>query len=158
IRDAERFGFECPLDRWRKVRAEIHEEVCTHGYDAARNCFVQSYGSKYLDASLLQLPVLGFLPPDDPRILGTIAAIERELRRDIFVRRYHTASSVDGLPGSEGSFRACSFWLVDAYALCGRRREAEALFDGLVALGNDLGLFSEEYDSTHRRMLGNFPQ
>jgi GH15 family glucan-1,4-alpha-glucosidase len=158
IKDAEHYGFVCELNRWRAIRAEIHEEVCTHGFDAQRNCFVQAYGSQQLDASLLLIPTLGFLPPDDPRVLGTIAEIERELKHDIFVHRYNTESKVDGLQGNEGSFLACSFWLVDAYAMCGRRQEAEMLFERLVALGNDVGLFAEEHDSTQGRMLGNFPQ
>ncbi len=158
IKDAQQFGFTCPLERWRRVRDEIHAEVCERGYDAKRNCFVQAYGSKQLDASLLLIPVLGFLSADDPRVRGTIEAIEQNLRHDIFVHRYDTASKVDGLSGGEGSFLACSFWLVDAYAMCGRRREAEEMFERLLALANDVGLFAEEYDPKQQRMLGNFPQ
>jgi len=157
IKDAEQFHFECPLDRWRSIRDRIHEQVCTRGFDARRNCFVQSFESQQLDASLLQIPTLGFLPPDDPRVLGTLQAIERELLNDVFVHRYNTATSVDGLPAGEGSFLACSFWLVDAYVMCGRRQEAQRLFDRLLELGNDLGLFAEQYDPANRQMLGNFP-
>lgn len=158
IKDAEHFGFECPFERWRPVRDRIHSEVCERGYDAERNTFVQAYGSSQLDASLLLIPILGFLPADDPRVLGTIAAIERELRDDILVRRYNSQTTDDGLPPGEGCFLACSFWLVDAYAMCGRWTEAEALFERLLALANDLGLYAEEYDPRRRRMLGNFPQ
>jgi GH15 family glucan-1,4-alpha-glucosidase len=158
IKDAEHFGLACTLELWRTLRERIHAEVCARGFDKQRNCFVQAYGSQQLDASLLLIPTLGFLPPDDPRVHGTIAAIERELKHDIFVHRYNTASKVDGLRGGEGSFLACSFWLVDAYVMCGRRGEAEALFERLVALGNDVGLFAEEYDPVQGRMLGNFPQ
>jgi GH15 family glucan-1,4-alpha-glucosidase len=158
IKDAEQFQFDCPLDRWRGIRDRIHHEVCTRGFDARRNCFVQAFGSQQLDASLLQIPVLGFLPPDDPRVRGTLEAVEKELLSDIFVHRYNTTSSVDGLPAGEGSFLACSFWLVDAYAMCGRRQDAEALFARLLELGNDLGLFAEQYDPAERQMLGNFPQ
>jgi GH15 family glucan-1,4-alpha-glucosidase len=158
IKDAEQYDFTCPLAHWRAIRAQIHEEVCTRSYDPDRNCFVQAYASKQLDASLLLIPVLGFLPANDPRVLGTITAIERELKHGIFVHRYDTAARVDGLSGNEGSFLACSFWLVDAYAMCGRRQEAEDLFERLLALGNDVGLFAEEYDGEEHRMLGNFPQ
>ena len=162
IKDAEHYGFACPLERWREVRARIHAEVCARGFDATRNCFVQAYGSQQLDASLLLIPTLGFLPPEDSRVRGTVEAIERDLLRDGFVLRYNTASSqehnVDGLSGHEGSFLACSFWLVDAYLMCGRRDDAEALFERLLALANDVGLFAEEYDPSQCRMLGNFPQ
>jgi GH15 family glucan-1,4-alpha-glucosidase len=158
IKDAEHYGFECPFDHWRVSRDEIHAEVCRRGYDAERNCFVQAYGSDQLDASLLLIPTLGFLPGSDPRVQGTVAAIERTLKQDIFVRRYDTASNVDGLAGDEGAFLACSFWLVDAYVMCGRRAEAEALFGKLLAIGNDVGLFAEQYDAAQRHMLGNFPQ
>lgn len=158
IRDAERQGFECPLDDWRATRAEIHAIVCEKGYDAERNTFVQAFGSRELDASLLLIPALGFLPADDPRVLGTIVAIERSLLRDGFVRRYDTHTTDDGLPVGEGTFLACSFWLVDAYAMCGRVQEAVALFERLLSLCNDVGLLAEQYDPTRRRMLGNFPQ
>jgi GH15 family glucan-1,4-alpha-glucosidase len=147
-----------PTDRWRVLRAAIHEDVCRHGFDAARNAFVQSYGSRDLDASLLMIPLVGFLPAEDPRVRGTVAAIERELRADGFVRRYTTESGVDGLPPGEGVFLACSFWLVDNLVLLGRRPEARRLFDRLLALRNDVGLLAEQYDPRARRLLGNFPQ
>jgi GH15 family glucan-1,4-alpha-glucosidase len=158
VRAAERIGRDAPVARWRAVRDAIHAEVCARGYDAARGSFVQSYGSQELDASLLLLPVFGFLPADDPRILGTVAAIERELVVDGLVIRYRTESRADGLPPGEGAFLACSFWLADNYLLQGRRDEARALFDRLVALANDVGLLAEQYDPRGRRMLGNFPQ
>jgi GH15 family glucan-1,4-alpha-glucosidase len=158
IKDAERFGFTCPVQQWSEIRDRIHEQVCERGYDSRRNCFVQSYGSDQLDASLLLIPQLGFLPADDERVLGTVRAIERELLTDGFVRRYNTTAVDDGLPAGEGVFLACTFWLADAYAMCGRREEAEALFQRLVGIANDVGLFAEEYDPVRRRMLGNFPQ
>jgi GH15 family glucan-1,4-alpha-glucosidase len=158
IRSAEEFGMEAPLDRWRKTRDAIHEQVCARGFDAERNSFVQSYGVKALDASLLLIPVVGFLPPSDPRVVGTVAAIERELVRDGLVIRYDTGESKDGLPPGEGAFLACSFWLVDNYVLQGRKDEAQALFDRLLALRNDVGLLAEEYDPVAKRQLGNFPQ
>ncbi|HEX4153813.1 MAG TPA: glycoside hydrolase family 15 protein [Steroidobacteraceae bacterium] len=159
IKDAERDGLEAPLERWRQVRDAIHAEVCARGFDARRNAFVQSYESAHLDASLLLIPQVGFLPPDDPRVLGTIAAIERELIVDGgMVLRYSTESGVDALPPGEGAFLPCSFWLADCYALTGRRAEAEALFERLLSLSNDVGLFAEEYDPHRRGMLGNFPQ
>jgi len=145
-------------DRWRALRAEIHEDVCRHGFDAALGSFVQSYGSRELDASLLQIPIVGFLPADDPRVVGTIAAVERGLMADGFVMRYRSETAPDGLPAGEGAFLACSFWLVDAYVLQGRWDEARALFDRLVALCNDVGLMSEEYDPRSGRLIGNFPQ
>jgi GH15 family glucan-1,4-alpha-glucosidase len=158
VKDMEAFGREGPLERWRKVRDGIHAQVCAAGYDARRNTFVQSYGSPHLDASLLLIPQVGFLPPTDPRVLGTVAAIERGLVVDGLVRRYSTAADVDGLPPGEGTFLPCSFWLADSLVLTGRRAEGEALFERLLALGNDVGLLSEEYDARGRRMLGNFPQ
>jgi GH15 family glucan-1,4-alpha-glucosidase len=158
IKDALHLGFEAPLERWQQLRAQIHADVCTQGYDPTRNCFVQSYGSSQLDASLLLIPVLGFLPPGDPRVTGTITAIEQTLRLDGRVRRYDPATTDDGLTGDEGAFLACSFWLVDAYAMTGRQAEAEALFDRLLGLLNDVGLLAEEYDPAAQRMLGNFPQ
>jgi GH15 family glucan-1,4-alpha-glucosidase len=158
IADAERDGLEAPLDRWRATRSAIHAEVCVKGYDAGSNAFVQSYESKHLDASLLLIPQVGFLPPDDPRVLGTIAAIERKLVVDGLVLRYATETGVDAMPAGEGAFLPCSFWLADSYALTGRRGEAEALFERLLALCNDVGLLAEEYDPRARRMLGNFPQ
>ena len=158
IRSAERFGLPAPLDRWRKLRGDMHETICRQGFDAARNSFTQSFGAKTLDASLLLIPTVNFLPPTDPRVLGTVAAIERELLRDGFVLRYDTATGDDGLPAGEGAFLACSFWLADNYALQGRRREAEALFERLLSLRNDVGLLAEEYDPKRRCLVGNFPQ
>ena len=158
IKDAEKEDLDAPLERWRSVRERIHAQVCARGFDAANNSFVQSYGSKFLDASLLLIPQVGFLPAEDPRVLGTIAAIEKHLIVKGLVLRYSTATNVDALPAGEGAFLACSFWLADAYALTGRRKEAQALFERLLALGNDVGLFAEEYDPRAKRMLGNFPQ
>jgi GH15 family glucan-1,4-alpha-glucosidase len=158
IRSVEEFGYDGPTDHWRTIRDAIHEQVCTEGYDPAMGSFVQAYGSKLLDASLLLLPVVGFLPATDQRIIGTVAAIERDLMQDGFVRRYNTAGGNDGLSGTEGVFLACSFWLVDNYTMMGRRHDAETLFEKLIALRNDLGLFSEEYDTVNQRMIGNFPQ
>lgn len=158
IKDAEKEGLEGPVDTWREVRDRIHAEVCEKGFDAANNTFVQSYETKYLDASLLLIPQVGFLAADDPRVLGTIGAIEEHLMVDGLVLRYSTATNIDALPAGEGAFLPCSFWLADSYLLTGRRNEAEALFERLLALGNDLGLFAEEYDPRAKRMLGNFPQ
>jgi len=158
IRAAEMLGRDAPLERWRRVRAEIHDEVCRHGFDAGRGCFVQSYGSRQLDASLLLLPMVGFLPPEDPRIRGTVAAIERDLVRGGLVRRYHTEKTDDGLPPGEGAFLACSFWLADNLALQGRLADARDLMERLLGLTNDLGLLAEEYDVAAGRQLGNFPQ
>jgi GH15 family glucan-1,4-alpha-glucosidase len=128
------------------------------GFDARRNAFVQAYGSPHLDASLLLMPQVGFLSPDDPRVLGTIAAIEKGLVVDGLVKRYSTETGVDALPAGEGCFLPCSFWLADCYLLTGRREEGEALFERLLALRNDVGLLAEEYDPRAKRMLGNFPQ
>src|SRR5581483_9698221 len=140
--------------------SRIHAEICERGYDAARNTFTQSYGSRALDASLLILPIIGFLPPHDPRMVGTVAAIERDLIRDGLLMRYSTEDpdSPDGLPPGEGAFLACSFWLVWVYGMMGRGAEARALFERLVALRNDVGLLSEEYDPRTKRLVGNFPQ
>ncbi len=158
VRNIEEFGEEGPLDRWKKLRAEMHEEICKLGFSNDLGAFVQYYGAKELDASVLLLPLVGFLPPEDPRIRSTIAAIEKNLMKDGFVARYNTRSSVDGVSGDEGAFLACSFWMVDNYVLQHRMDEARALFERLLALRNDVGLLSEEYDPKERRMLGNFPQ
>ncbi|MBV8473551.1 MAG: glycoside hydrolase family 15 protein, partial [Hyphomicrobiales bacterium] len=158
VRSIEDFGLEGPLERWRDIRDAIHREVCERGYDPTQNTFVQSFGAEALDASLLLIPLVGFLPAKDPRVLGTLAAIERRLVRNGLVLRYDTNQGTDGLPGGEGAFLACSFWLADNYALAGRSREAQALFERLLALTNDLGLLAEEYDPISRRLLGNFPQ
>ena len=158
IKSAEMYNLPGPLDRWREIREQIHGDVCKHGFDDEVGSFVQSYGSKELDASALLLPAIGFLPPGDPRIIGTVEAIERGLISDGLVRRYDTAKSDDGLPAGEGMFLACSFWLVDAYLMLGRRDDAVALFERLLALRNDLGLLSEEYEPRSGRLVGNFPQ
>jgi GH15 family glucan-1,4-alpha-glucosidase len=146
------------LPRMRALRDRIHRDICEHGFDKKQNAFTQSYGSETLDASQLLMPALGFLPASDPRVQGTIQAIEKNLLREGFVLRYKPEHTQDGLPGSEGAFLACSFWLVDAYAYSGRRREAEALFERLLSLRNDLGLLSEEYEPRSGRLIGNFPQ
>jgi GH15 family glucan-1,4-alpha-glucosidase len=158
IKDAEAGGLEAPLERWRQVRDAIHAQVCERGFDQHSNSFVQAYDSAHLDASLLLIPQVGFLPPDDPRVLGTIAAIERHLVIDGLVLRYATETNVDALPTGEGTFLPCSFWLADCYVLSGRRDEGEALFKRLLSLSNDVGLLAEEYDPRTKRMLGNFPQ
>jgi len=158
VRSIEEFGLEGPVERWREVRSAIHAEVCERGFDPKQNAFVQSFGDTTLDASLLLVPIVGFLPPDDPRVQGTVAAVERKLLRDGFVLRYDTGEQVDGLPPGEGAFLACSFWLVDNYVLLGRYDDASALFERLLALRNDVGLLAEEYDPHKRRQLGNFPQ
>jgi GH15 family glucan-1,4-alpha-glucosidase len=158
VRSIEEFGLDGPIERWREVRSSIHAEVCERGFDPKQNAFVQSFGDATLDASLLLVPIVGFLPPDDPRVQGTVAAIESKLLHDGFVMRYDTGAGVDGLPPGEGAFLACSFWLVDNYVLLGRYTEACALFERLLALRNDVGLLAEEYDPRSGRQLGNFPQ
>jgi GH15 family glucan-1,4-alpha-glucosidase len=158
VRIAERFGLDAPLEHWRRTRQEIHDEVCTRGYDRERRTFTQYYGSRELDASVLNIPLLGFLDPTDERVTGTIDAVWSELGRDGFVSRYSTAETDDGLPGDEGQFLACSFWLAGALALNGRVAEARTLFERLTGLANDLGLLSEEYDVGRGRQVGNFPQ
>jgi GH15 family glucan-1,4-alpha-glucosidase len=154
----ERFGVEGPVARWRRLRDAIHAEVCRQGFDARRQTFVQYYGGTALDASLLMIPLVGFLPPSDERVQGTVAMIERHLMADGLVARYPTTADVDGLPGGEGAFLACTFWLADVLALTGRRDEARRLFERLLGLRNEVGLLSEEYDSVTRRLVGNFPQ
>ncbi len=158
IKDAERYGFAAPLERWKALRARIHAEVCEKAFDRTRNTFVQAYGSHQLDASLLLIPELGFLPADDPRVHGTVEAVEKILLKDGFVLRYDTGETDDGLPPGEGAFLACSFWLVNAYAMIGRRDDAIAMFERLLSLTNDVGLLAEEYDTQHQRQVGNFPQ
>jgi len=161
VKAVEEFGRAGPVERWRKVRDEIHREVCERGFDHELNSFTQSYGSKRLDASLLVIPLVGFLPADDGAVLGTVAAIERELYRDGFVYRYagdDEQAQVDGLPAGEGAFLPCTFWLADNFALQGRLDEAEELFERLLSTRSDLGLLAEEWDPASRRQLGNFPQ
>ncbi|SDZ18252.1 Glucoamylase (glucan-1,4-alpha-glucosidase), GH15 family [Variovorax sp. YR634] len=158
IASATEYGLEGPVERWREVRDEIHAEVCARGYDAASNSFVQYYGADTVDAALLWMPLIGFLPIHDARVQGTIARIEKELIFNGLVYRYRTEKGVDGLEGGEGAFLACSFWLSNVYVAMGKLRKARALFKRLLALGNDLGLFAEEYDPVAQRQLGNFPQ
>jgi GH15 family glucan-1,4-alpha-glucosidase len=158
VKSAESFILPGPIDHWRKLRDQIHKDVCEHGFDKELVSFVRSYGSKELDASLLLMPAIGFLPPNDPRIRATVEAIERGLLIDGLVLRYNTGKSDDGLPAGEGAFLACSFWLVDAYLMLGRREDAVRLFERLLALRNDVGLLSEEYEPRSRRLVGNFPQ
>jgi GH15 family glucan-1,4-alpha-glucosidase len=160
VQAVERFGLEGPVDRWRRLRQDIHDDVCAQGYDADRNTFTQFYGSRGLDAALLLLPRVGFLPWDDPRVPGTVDAVARELDEDGFLLRYRPDADggVDGLPGQEGAFLACTFWLADAYAGLGRTQEAEGLFERLLGLRNDVGLLSEEYDVSAKRQIGNIPQ
>lgn len=158
IKAVETFGCEGPVARWRAVRQAIHDEVCKHGFNPELGSFVQYYGATALDASLLMIPLVGFLPPEDPRVRGTVLAVERDLKRDGFVARYLTDPSIDGLPDGEGAFLACTFWLADNLELIGRHDDAKALFERLLALRNDVGLLSEEYDVERRRLCGNFPQ
>ena len=158
IKDAEQCGLEGSVDQWRTVRDRIHERVCRDGFDASQSSFTQVFGASALDASLLLIPTVGFLPYDDPRVLGTIAAVERVLLRDGYVLRYQSDDGTDGLPAGEGAFLACSFWLAIAWHKTGRRVDAKALLERLLALQNDVGLLSEEYDPVAKRMTGNFPQ
>jgi GH15 family glucan-1,4-alpha-glucosidase len=158
VRSAEQFGLDGPLDHWRAIRDEIHAEVCARAYDAGLNAFVQSYDSKLADASTLLIPLVGFLPPEDPRVRGTVEYVEKHLLVDGFVLRYDSAATDDGLPPGEGAFLACSFWLVENYVLLGRRDDAIRMFERLMSLSNDVGLLSEEYDPALRRQCGNFPQ
>ncbi len=158
VKSIDQYGCEGPRERWDQLRGRISEEVIAKGYDARRNSFVQYYGSSDLDASLLLIPQLGFLPPEDLRVVGTIEAIERELVVDGLVMRYPTSAGSDGLPAGEGAFLVCSFWLANSLALIGRHQDAVALFERLLTLRNDLGLLAEEYDPQGKRFLGNFPQ
>jgi GH15 family glucan-1,4-alpha-glucosidase len=158
VKGAEQFGLDGAVDHWRALRDRMHAEICAKGYDPEKNAFTQSYGRPEMDASLLLLAEVGFLEADDPRFRGTVEAVERELMRDGFLLRYDTGASEDGLPPGEGAFLACSFWLVDAWLMIGRRRDAEALFERLLAVRNDLGLLAEEFDPRAGRLCGNFPQ
>jgi GH15 family glucan-1,4-alpha-glucosidase len=160
VRAVEEFGLDGPVDHWRAVRAAIHDDVCGKAFDPNLGTFTQAYGAGELDAATLLIPIVGFLPADDPRVRGTVAAIERALLRDGVVYRYTVRSGAtqDGLPPGEGAFLACSFWLVDNYVLAGRMGEARALFERLSGLCNDVGLLAEEYDPHARRQVGNFPQ
>ena len=155
VRSCERFGLDGPVDRWREIRAEIHDDVCANAFDSKRNTFVQYYGARVLDAALLLIPQTGFLPASDPRVAGTVAAIERELvSSDGLVVRYTNADEL----GREGAFLICSFWLADAYVMLGRVDDATRLFERMLELRNDVGLLSEEYDAEAQRLVGNFPQ
>jgi GH15 family glucan-1,4-alpha-glucosidase len=159
IQGAEQFDLPAPLDHWRGLRAYIHDDVITHGYNAGRNTFTQSYGSPYLDASLLNIGLVGFLPADDPRIAGTVDAVIHDLNMDGgLLLRYDPQASGDGLPGREGAFLACTFWLAEAQAQLGRHDQAQETFERLLDLRTDLGLLSEEYDTVAKRLVGNFPQ
>jgi GH15 family glucan-1,4-alpha-glucosidase len=158
VKGVERFNLPGPAERWRSVRDAIHAEVCARGFDPELGSFVQFYGSKLLDASLLMMPLVGFLPISDPRVRGTIAAIERELLRDGFVARYQTHEDIDGLPPGEATFLLCSFWLVDNLELLGRRDDARRLFERLLSVRNDVGLLAEGYDADLQCLAGNFPQ
>jgi GH15 family glucan-1,4-alpha-glucosidase len=158
VRLVERFELDAPLARWKRIRTRIHREVCEKGYDAKRETFTQYYGSQELDAAVLMIPIVGFLPGTDQRVTGTIDALRRELGHDGFLSRYSTTATDDGLPGSEAQFLACSFWLVTTLAMNGRADEGRRLFERLLSLGNDLRLFSEEYDVSQQRLIRNFPQ
>jgi GH15 family glucan-1,4-alpha-glucosidase len=158
VRAVERFGLEGPVAEWRRIRERIHDDVCRKGFNARLGAFVQSYGATELDASLLMIPLVGFLPATDPRMLGTVKAIQQHLMADGFVLRYPTAPDIDGLPAGEGAFLACTFWLADNLALQGDRAQAREIFERLLTIRNDVGLLSEQYDPRAQRFLGNFPQ
>jgi GH15 family glucan-1,4-alpha-glucosidase len=158
VSGAEQFGLAGPVDRWRALRDRIHAEVCENGFDRDLGAFTQAYGSKHLDASLLMMPMVGFLPASDARVRGTVDAIQKHLVRDGFVMRYDSSHGADGLPPGEGAFLACTFWLADNLALLGRHDEAREIFENLLGLANDVGLLSEEYDVVNKRLVGNFPQ
>jgi GH15 family glucan-1,4-alpha-glucosidase len=158
IASAEKFSLDAPLDRWREVRQRIHDDVCARGFNRKLNSFTQAYDSKDLDANLLLIPLVGFLPASDPRVRGTVESVGQQLSVEGLIRRYDADAVDDGLPGAQGTFLACSFWYVDNLVLLGRREEAVEMFERLLALRNDVGLLSEEYDPRSRRQLGNFPQ
>jgi GH15 family glucan-1,4-alpha-glucosidase len=158
IKSAEMFGFKAPLDRWKSLRDTIHRDVCEKGFDSRLNSFVESYGAQVFDASLLLLPAVGFLPGSDPRIRGTIGAIERHMMRDGFVLRHDPREATSEIQPIEGAFLACTLWLADAYVLAGDLDKAQTLFDRVVGIANDLGLLAEEFDSGAGRQTGNFPQ
>jgi GH15 family glucan-1,4-alpha-glucosidase len=158
VRSVEEHGLSGPVDRWRRVRDEIHAEVCNYGFDTELGSFVQHYEGKGVDASLLLIPLVGFLPGDDPRVKGTVAEVERRLMVDGLVLRYLNDESIDGLPPGEGAFLACTFWYADNLAMQGRLEEARTVFERLLSLSNDVGLLAEQYDSVAGRLVGNFPQ
>jgi GH15 family glucan-1,4-alpha-glucosidase len=158
VKAVEDFGLEGPVDDWRRLRDALHDEIEDQGFDRERNSYVQAYGSTEVDASLLVLPQVGYVAADDPRMLGTVAALEQDLLDDGLLLRYRTEASADGLPAGEYPFLTCSFWLVEQYALSGREDEARALMDRLCGFANDVGLLSEEYDPKDDRQAGNTPQ
>jgi GH15 family glucan-1,4-alpha-glucosidase len=158
VRSVERYGLSGPVEKWRAARDDVHAEVCDKGWNPGVGAFTQFYGSDELDASILMMPLVGFLPVSDRRVVATVEAVQRELMVDGFVLRYKNRSGVDGLPGTEGAFLPCTFWLADCLSMMGRHDEARDIFNRLVALTNDLGLLAEEYDTLHRRQVGNFPQ
>jgi GH15 family glucan-1,4-alpha-glucosidase len=158
VKAVESHELSGPVERWRALRDEIHAQVCREGFDSEIDSFVQYYGCKEVDANLLMIPLVGFLPAADPRVVGTVHAIEEQLVHDGLVERYRTLPDVDGLPPGEGAFLLCSFWLADNYALQGRFKEARQVFERLLDLRNDVGLLAEEYDTASKRLLGNFPQ
>lgn len=158
VKAVERWGLDGPVERWRQLREEIHREICDNAYKEAKGAFTQHYETDELDSSVLMMPLVGFLPATDPRMVSTIEAIQRELTDDGFVHRYRTASGVDGLEGDEGAFVLCTYWLADALILAGRREEGRALFEKIAGIANDVGLLSEEYDPNAKRLLGNYPQ
>jgi GH15 family glucan-1,4-alpha-glucosidase len=155
---AEQHRYDAPVKRWKKIRDTLHEQICRRAFSKKKKCFVQAYGSDQLDASLLLMPVVGFLPGSDARVKATVEAIERELMPDGLVRRYDTSKVNDGLPPGEGVFLACSFWMVSSLKAIGREHDARRLFERLLKLRNSVGLLSEEYDVKHKRLVGNFPQ
>ncbi|MBO0748798.1 MAG: glycoside hydrolase family 15 protein, partial [Acidimicrobiaceae bacterium] len=158
VRAVELHGLSGPVERWRAARDAVHAEVCEKAWDDRQKAFTQYYGSKDLDASVLMMPLVGFLPANDPRVVSTVEAIQRDLMVDGFVLRYQNRSGVDGLPGTEGAFLPCTFWLADCLAMMGRVEEAQEIFTRLAGLANDVGLFSEEYDPKRQRQVGNYPQ
>jgi len=158
VKAVDKFKLSGPADQWRALRQQIHDDVCRNGFDSSRNAFMQYYGATTLDASILMMPLVGFLPATDPRVVSTIAAVEKELMVDGFVMRYSGAGNVDGLPSGEGAFLACTYWYADNLAALGRIDEARAIFERLIAISNDIGLLAEEYDPGMKRQLGNFPQ
>jgi GH15 family glucan-1,4-alpha-glucosidase len=158
VKAVEQFGLEGPVDRWRQLRETIHAQVCEKGFDSELGAFVQFYGSKLLDASLLMMPLVGFLPPTDPRVRGTVHAIERHLMTDGFVARYATVPEVDGLPPGEGAFLLSTFWLADNFVLLGRLDEARRLFEQVLQVRSGVGLLSESFEVERRRLVGNYPQ
>jgi GH15 family glucan-1,4-alpha-glucosidase len=158
VKAVEEFGLNGSVEKWRRLRREIHDQVCREVFDPELNSFVQYYGSKRVDAGLLMLPLVGFIPANDPRMVGTVEAIRKNLMEDGLVYRYHTSPEIDGLPRGEGAFLICSFWMADNLALQGRYAEARDIFERLLDLQNDVGLLSEQYDPETKRLVGNFPQ